>query len=139
MKNYARILVAVVFCLGLSGAVRAATQDDIVVKLPFEFVAGGKTLAAGTYTVRHVSDESAGPLILTNRDNGSSVLVLPCVSDHASVDKPQVSFQQVGEEHFLSTIQTTFEIYQIPVSHSAVMEAAAKVHNSVMSSGGSGN
>jgi len=102
-------------------------------------VAGGKTLPAGTYTVRHVSDESSGPLILTNRENGSSVLVLPHVSDHASVDKPQVSFQRVGEEHFLSTIQTAFDIYQIPVSQSAVMEAAAKVRNSGMSSGGSGN
>jgi hypothetical protein len=139
MRNYARILVAIVFSLGLSGAARAATQDGIVVKLPFEFVAGGKTLPAGTYTVRRVSDESSGPLILTNRDNGSSVLVLPYVSDHASVDKPQVSFQQVGEEHFLSAIQTTFDIYQIPLSHSAVMEAAAKAHNGVMSSGGSGN
>src|SRR5580700_8611893 len=82
MKNYARSLVAVVFCLGLGGAARAATQDDIVVNLPFEFVAGGTTQPAGTYTVRHVSDETAGPLILTNRDNGSSVLVLPYVSDH---------------------------------------------------------
>jgi len=139
MKNYARIVTAVVFFLGLSGAARAAIQDDIVVRLPFKFVAGGKTLPAGTYTVRHVSDESSGPLILTNRENGSSVLVLPYVSDHASVDKPQVMFQEVGEEHFLRTIQTTFDIYQIPVSHSAVTEAAAKVRNSGMSSGGSGN
>ena len=139
MKNYARILVAVVFSLGICGAARAATQDDIVVKLPFTFVAGGKTLPAGTYMVRHVSDESSGPLIITNRENGSSVLVLPYVSDHASVDKPQVIFQEVGEEHFLSAIQTTFDIYQIPVSHSAVMEAVAKVRNSGMSSGGSGN
>ena len=139
MKNYAKILITVAFFLGLSGAVKAATPDDIIVKLPFEFVAGGKTLPAGTYTVRHVSDETAGPLLLTNRDIGRSVLVLPYLSDHASVDKPQVSFQQVGEEHFLSTIQTTFDIYQIPVSHSAVTEAAAKVRNSGMSSGGSGN
>jgi hypothetical protein len=139
MKNYARILIAVIVILGLSGAAKAATQDDIIVKLPFEFVAGGKTLPAGTYTVRHLTDDVSGPLILTNRDNGSSVFVLPYVSDHASVDKPQVSFQQVGEERFLSTIQTTFDIYQIPVSHSAVMEAAAKTRNSGMSSEGSGN
>jgi hypothetical protein len=139
MKNYARILVAVVFFLGLSGAVKAATPDDIMVKLPFEFVAGGKTLPAGTYTVRHVSDEPSGPLMISNRDNGSSVLVLPYVSDHASDDRPQVSFQEVGEQHFLRTIQTTFDIYQVRVSHSAVVEAAAKVRNSGMSSGGSGN
>jgi hypothetical protein len=139
MKNYARILVAVVLSLALGGAARAATQDDIVVKLPFEFVAGGKTLPAGTYAVRHLSDESSGPLILTNRENGSSVFVLPHLSDHASDNKPQVSFQQVGEQHFLSTIQTTFDIYQIPISHSAMMDAAAKVRDSGMSSGGSGN
>jgi hypothetical protein len=139
MKSYARMLIAVVFFLGLSGAAKAATQDDIIVKLPFEFVAAGKTLPAGTYVVRHLTDDISGPLILTNRDNGSSVFVNAYFGDHASTDKPQVSFQRVGEQHFLTTIQTTFDIYQIPASHSAIMEAAAKVRNSGMSSGGSGN
>jgi hypothetical protein len=139
MKNYARILVAAVLFLGLSGAAKAATQDGIVVKLPFEFVAGGKTLPAGTYTVRHWSDDISGPLILTSRENGSSVFVLPYVSDHPSGDKPQVSFQRVGELRFLSTIQTTFDTYQIHVSHSAIMEATAKLRNSVSATGGSGN
>jgi hypothetical protein len=139
MSNYARILVAVVFFLGLSGAAKAATHDDIIVKLSFGFVVGGKTFPAGTYTVRHVSDQISGPLILTNRENGRSMFVNAYVGDHTSGDKPQLSFQQVGEKRFLSTIQTTFDIYQIPASHSAIMEAMAKLRNSGMSSGGSGS
>ena len=72
MKNDARSLIAVAFFLGLSGAVKGATKDDIIMTLPFEFVAGGKILPAGTYTVRHVSDESAGPLILAKNVGMSS-------------------------------------------------------------------
>jgi len=57
MKNYARILVAAAFVLGLSGTAKAASQEAIVVKLPFEFVVDGKTLPAGTYTVRRMSND----------------------------------------------------------------------------------
>ena len=54
--NYVRILVAVVGILGLGLAAEAEVRGEIVVTLPFEFVAGGKTLPAGTYTVSSFSD-----------------------------------------------------------------------------------
>ena len=114
MKNYARILVAVVFFLGLSGAAKAATQDDIIVKLPFEFVVGGKTLPAGTYTASRLSDYRFGGLRLTSRANGTSIFVLPNEVEGTSADKPNLTFRQVGEQHFLSAVQTEDEIYNIP-------------------------
>jgi hypothetical protein len=51
MKKYAKILVAVIFFSGLGVAAQAETQDELVVKLPFQFLVGGKTLPAGTYKV----------------------------------------------------------------------------------------
>jgi len=48
-----------------------------------------------------------------------------------------VGFKRVGEQHFLSTIQTTFDIYQIRVSPSTITEATAKSRNSVSFAGGS--
>jgi len=140
MKKYSKILAAVTFLAGCGIAANAEMRDDIIVKLPFQFVAGEKTLPAGTYKVRRLSsDTSSGPLLLTSYDNGISVFVLPVAREDASVDNPHVSFRQVGEEHFLSTIQTGLETYYIPVSHSSLMEAAAKLRSSGMSAGGSGS
>ena len=138
MKKYARILVAITFLLGLGVAAKAEIRAEIVVTLPFEFVVGGKTLPAGTYTVSRLSDDNRDPLILTSHDNGASVFVLPSGIESASADKPQMSFQRAGEHHFLSSIQTTWDVYHIPVSRSVIMEAAARSGNNASASGSSG-
>jgi hypothetical protein len=137
MKKHVKILVAIVFILGLSGAAKAESQDGIIVTLPFKFVVGGKVLPAGTYTVRDASNDPSGPLMITNHDNSNSVFVLPYVSESASTDKPELEFQRGGEEHFLSTIHTTWHIYRIPVSQSALTEAAAASRNIAPVSSGS--
>ena len=62
MKKYAKILVAIVFILGLSGVAKAASQDGVIVTLPFRFVVGGKTLPAGTYAVDRISISVTSPL-----------------------------------------------------------------------------
>jgi hypothetical protein len=64
MKKYARILVAVAFLLGLGVTANAELQAEIVVTLPFEFVVGGKTLPAGTYTVKRFSQQPFDALYL---------------------------------------------------------------------------
>ncbi|HMH12022.1 MAG TPA: hypothetical protein VK578_02830 [Edaphobacter sp.] len=137
MKKHAKILVAIVFILGLSGAAKAESQGGVVVTLPFKFVVGRKTLPAGTYTVRNASDDPSGPLIITNHDSSKSVLVLPYVNESASTEKPELEFQQGGDEHFLSTIHTSWRIYRIPVSQSAFTEAVAASRNDAPVSGGS--
>ena len=136
MKKYARFLVAIAFILGLSGAAKAENQDGVIATLPFSFVVGGKTLPAGTYTMRTVSGES-GLLMITNHDTSKSVFVLPYVNDSASTDKPELDFQRGGDEHFLSSIHTALRDYRIPVSQSALTEAtAAASRNDAPASGG---
>jgi hypothetical protein len=137
MKKYARILVAVAFVFGISGIAKAASQEGIIVKLPFEFVVDGKTLSAGTYTVRRLSSDNSGPLTLTSKDDGSTVFVFPYLEEGVSTDGPQVSFKRVGVQNFLSTIQTTSGIYQIRIAPSTITEATAKLRNSVSFAGGS--
>ena len=77
-------------------------------------------------------------LILASYDKHTSVFVRPSEIESASPDKPQVSFQRVGDHHFLSTIQTTWDVYHFPVSRSVIMEAAAKSRDNVSVSGSSG-
>jgi hypothetical protein len=126
MKKYARILVAVTFLLGLSVAANAEIRPEVVVKLPFEFVASGITFPAGAYTVKRFSQQPFDTLILTSNDSGTSVFVRPVEMEQASDDKPRVSFHKVGEQRFLSAIETADYIYNFAVSKSVLLEAAAK-------------
>lgn len=139
MKKYARFLVAGSLLFGLGVAAQAETRDEIVVTLPFDFVAGGKTLPAGTYTVSRLSDDKFDGLILNSYDNRTSVLVFPSEIESASADKPQVSFERVGDQHFLSTIQTINDVYNIRVSRSVITEAAARSRDNVSVSGSAGS
>jgi hypothetical protein len=139
MKKYARILTAVAFLLGLGATAKAESGTGIVVTLPFAFVVDGKTLPAGTYTAIRLSESRFGGLRLTSLANSTSVFVLPNEVEDTSTYKPQVSFRKVGEQHFLSAIQTADEVYNIAVPRSAILEAAAKSPETVSVTGSTGN
>src|ERR1700689_2529111 len=98
MKKYARNLAAVTFLLGLSVAANAETRSQVVVKLPFAFVASGITLPAGTYTVKRFSQQPFDTLMLTSDDKGTSVFVRPVEMEEASDEKANGSLHKVGEQ-----------------------------------------
>ncbi len=139
MKKYSKILATITFLAGCGIAANAQTHDVVIAKMPFQFVAGEKTLPAGTYKVSRLSNDPTGPLLLTSDDNNISVFLLPMASEGVSADKPRLTFEQVGEKHFLNTIETPLKTYYIAVSHSGVTEAAAKLRNNGAASGASGN
>jgi hypothetical protein len=138
-KKYASLLLTLICLLGLGAAAKAQIRSEIVVTLPFEFVVSGKTLPAGTYTVSRFADDKFDGLILSSHENRTSVFVHPVEIENTSADKPQVSFERVGEQHFLTRIQTAYDVYNIPVSRSAIMEAAARAHDSGSASASSGS
>jgi hypothetical protein len=123
-KKFASMLLTLTCSLGLGVAARATTRVETVVTLPFEFVVSGKTLPAGTYKVRQIFDDKLEGLLLSNEH--TSVFVYPITVGSASSDKPQVSFERVGEQRFLSSIRTAYDVYSIPVPRAAIMEAAER-------------
>jgi hypothetical protein len=139
MKKYTKILVALMFLLGLGVAANAQTQPVIAANMPFEFVAGKTTLPAGAYVVKRISAQPFDVLMITSRDNGTSVFVNPAEMEDASTYKPNMSFRKVGEQHVLSQIQTADYVYNFHVSRTVTLAAAAKPHDtvSVPASGGS--
>jgi hypothetical protein len=139
MKKYASILFTLICLLGVGVAAQAQIRSEIVVTLPFEFVISGKTLPAGTYTVSRFSDDKNDGVILSNRESGKSVFVHPIETEDTSADKTQVSFERVGELHFLTRIQTSHDVYNIPVSRSEILEAAARPHDNGSASASSGS
>jgi hypothetical protein len=138
-KRFASILLTLIGVLGLGMVAKANSRSEIAVTLPFEFVAGGKTLPAGTYTLRDVSDDPADGLILNSYENRASVIVHPIEIEKASANKSIVSFQRVGEQLFLDRIQTADTVYNIPVPRAAILLAAAPSHKSSAVSDNSGS
>ena len=139
MKKYTRILVALTFLLGLGVGANAATRAELNVTLPFEFMVGKTTLPAGNYIVKRISDQPFDVLMITSYDHGTSVFVNPIEMESASDYKPNLSFRMVGEQHYLSEIQTADYVYNFHISRSVTLAAAAKPHDtvSVSVSGGS--
>jgi hypothetical protein len=64
------------------------------VKVPFEFVAGGTTLPAGTYTVGRLSVDAYSTIAIRSFDNGAFVFAIAV--DRDPTGQPKLSFELVG-------------------------------------------
>ena len=132
-KSYLAFVLTAASLLGLGQAARA--QDTARVTVPFDFVAGGKTLSAGTYLVSYVfSQTNSGLLIRGNKDG---VMLLPISYDRAPVGasayQTKLAFDHVGDKYFLGKIETPQGVYAIVTNRTFVEVAQAK---SRMSSSG---
>jgi hypothetical protein len=105
-KQCMRILIALIGVAGLGMAARGQVPDQILVNIPYEFVVAGKTLPAGIYRVNRLSDADHEALILSSFESRARVMVLSTSVESTQADKPEVSFEQVGGQHFLSKIET---------------------------------
>src|SRR5260370_39707311 len=137
--KYGKSIGGIIWFVGLGVAAKAQTRNEIAVTLPLEFVVSGKTLTAGTYTVSRFADDKFEGLILSSYENRTSVFVHPVEIESASGDKPQLNFERVGGQNFLSRIQTTKDVYNIPVSRSVIVEAVARSRDNGSASGSSGS
>jgi hypothetical protein len=138
-EQYLRILLAVLCFAGMGITAAAQGRDLIVVTLPFPSVVSGKMLPAGKYIVRRVSDDKLEGLILSSYDTHLSIIVHPIDVEDASEDNPQVSFTKVAGQNFLTSIRTAYDIYNLPLSRPAIMEAAIRSHQHTHASESSGN
>ncbi len=136
-KQCMRILIALIGVAGLGMAARGQVPDQILVNIPYEFVVAGKTLPAGTYRVNRLSDANHETLILSSFESRARVMVLSTSVESTQADKPEVSFEQVGGQHFLDKIETADHVFTIPVSRSEILEATARLHSGTSASGSS--
>ncbi len=89
--------------LGVS-SVNAQVADRIEVTIPFEFVAGGRTLPAGDY-VLDIQGIAPSVVSLQNRDTYVTAAV-PTISvqNRANEGQAKLVFQRFGNRHFLSQV-----------------------------------
>jgi hypothetical protein len=134
-KHYLRFLIALIGVAGLGTAAKGQAVDQIVVNIPYEFVVAGKTLPAGTYRVNRLSNIHPEVLILSSFESRAGLIVRSTEVESTRADKPEVSFEQIDGQHFLSKIETADHVFTIPVSRSEILEAAAKSARGASASG----
>ena len=124
------VLMATLF-LGLNTSANAQDLDKTIVTVPFEFVAGGVTLPAGEYRVNRVNSSGAPELSIRSYNNGGTFL-LPITFAGVADGQAGLSFEQVGDKHFLSQVETLRGIYTFGVPRA--MTALARVKDQGTSS-----
>jgi hypothetical protein len=133
-KQCLHFLIALIGVAGLGVATKSQAVDQLVVKIPREFVVGGKTLPAGTYRVDRLHSSVARALVLSSFENRASAIVIPTEVESSKGDKAVVTFEQVGGELFLSKVETGGKVFTLAVSRSAILEATARSRSGASSS-----
>ena len=107
MKKQILISMLVVAALAvLSTAIQAQSQLSWSGKVPFEFSAGGKTLAAGEYTVKIVNPSSDRPaLLIQNAETRESVIVQTINETNQLTDVATLQFRRYGSHYFFGGVQ----------------------------------
>ena len=118
MKKYSVVAVTLLVCCGMALAAHAQDAGTVVVNVPFEFMAGGQTLPAGTYTIRKAFSEASSALLISGGGT-HGLFVLPAAFDGAAGDKARLSFEYVGETHLLSAVTTEAGTYTIATGPAA--------------------
>ena len=112
MKKILSVTMAVcVFAVVIAVSTRAQEPGASVrAEIPFDFIVRGKTLPAGTYEIRRITDEPIG-LIIRNVDHHRDQVMFRTDPVYAR-NEPNHSlivFHRYGETYFLSEVVTAGE------------------------------
>ena len=133
-KSYLTAVLTLTCLLGVGITARAQDTEGVRVNVPFEFVAGGATLPAGTYTLGRLSLEAFSGIAISGYGHGA--FVLPIAVGGTGAGQPELSFEHVGGKYFLSEVETPGGVYTCALPRALVALAQVKGQATV-SSGGS--
>ena len=134
-KQYVTVLFALICVLALGLSARAQDGDSVIVKVPYDFVAGSAVLPAGTYKVSRVNTGVLQELFVKNYDTGVGTFLTPTVFEDAPAVHVTLSLRSVKGKYFLSKIQTLNGVYTIAIPRSATSLAQMQPHKAASASG----
>ena len=106
MKKQAYMLIALVVLVGSVAVVAQAQTDSriaLIATIPFQFSIGNKTLPAGEYTVRSISDDySTVVLKLESRDGRTNAMLLTFTVQGIAQDNARLVFHRYGNQYFFA-------------------------------------
>ena len=135
MKKLASTLITLTCLVGFNLGAMAIENPEVVVTVPFDFVAGGKTLPAGKYTVSRVSFNRLGGLVISSYEKGESAIVMANQFEDRASDNTKVSFDKVGDKLFLNSIETRDGVYTVPLPRLSNVVAGTKQPEGMSASG----
>jgi hypothetical protein len=134
-KPYVTVLVALMCVITLGLAAQAQDEDTVIAKVPYDFVAGGAALPAGTYRISRVDTGGIRELEISSYETGASAFLLPTVFADASAEHAKLTLASVGGKYFLNEIQTANGVYTLALPRSVVMVGQTGQHGGMSPSG----
>ena len=134
-QQWAHALLIITGLFGLAAGAKAETHREVIVKIPHEFVAAGRTLPAGTYTVSRLSDDRLAGLSIVSQEQRAGVLVPANQFENLPAVDIKVRFELVGSTYFLHSIETLGGVYTLSLPRSALLMAKS-AHTDGMSASG---
>lgn len=102
-KQISRALLGLVAALMLGVAADAQVLNAVVIRVPFNFVAGDKQMPAGRYTVKRIKSDAESALLIRSVDGRSAAVVLTNTGEQ----NPRAAafiFRQLGDRYFLAEV-----------------------------------
>lgn len=131
MKNPIRSGLLVLSLLaGALGIAQAQSPDFLKVNVPFDFVAGNRTLPAGEYQLRRVNESEPSLLRMVNA-NGDFAYLSIMHTESLGVDGTRFVFQSNGERQVLTALRTAHENYDLHSSRADRMRNVAATEYSI--------
>lgn len=131
-------LIAIALSLGfvfsIAATLQAQSLDQLIIDVPFSFSANGANLPAGTYLVSHATTDELNTLVIRSTDGLHSAFLS---STSTGTRGSKVSFEVVGDQHFLREISTADGGHRILPSR-AEARALARTNMSASNSSSSG-
>lgn len=132
-KSYLTAVLTLTCLFGLGMSAHAQDTEGVRVKVPFEFVAAGTILPAGTYTVGRLSADAFSGIAIRSYEHG--VVVLPMVVEGTATGQPKLSFEHVGGTYFLSEVHTPGGTYTFALPKALIALAQMKDQGTMSPSG----
>jgi hypothetical protein len=123
-SSFLRIFLVLAGFACLTVPAKAQAVDQLLVKIPFPFVAAGQTLPAGEYRISRLRDDKPRVLLLANRHDHSANVLLLIEALETAHGPAKVDFATMGDEHFLSRIETPDYAYSLSVPSAEPLLAA---------------
>ena len=139
-KLYMCTLLLLAGFAGLLIPANAQAQDQIQVKIPFQFVAAGQTFPAGEYRISRLGDKDPSILLLSSRENrGDTVMLRAETEESAETGNAKLNFTTVGDQHVLSRVETGDYAYGLAVPRAEALLTAAPGKGAMASSDSGSN
>lgn len=98
-------IIAFAFVTAVASNAQSVSANLIKAHIPFEFVVGNKTLAAGEYTIGQLTTTSDAGISIRSRDgNYKAVRLTTVVQADAKRQKTTLTFHRYGDTYYLAQV-----------------------------------